>query len=96
MIERNKRLIIILIACLLLLLIPLLAMQFTSEVSWTIFDFFVAGAFLLITGLLLEIILITVKKTGHKIVFIIILFLLFFIIWAELAVGIIGTPFAGS
>ena len=35
-----------------LLSIPLIAMQFTSEVNWTLFDFLVAS-FLLITALIL-------------------------------------------
>ena len=36
----------ILLSVLGLLLIPLIAMQFTKEVNWTFFDFFVAGGLL--------------------------------------------------
>ena len=44
-----------------LLLIPLVAMQLTKEVNWSLFDFIIMGAMLLITGLLGEVILKRVK-----------------------------------
>jgi hypothetical protein len=37
-----------------ILLLPLVAMQFTDEVDWGVFDFVFAGALLTGTGLLLE------------------------------------------
>ncbi len=37
-----------------ILLLPLVAMQFTDEVDWGVFDFVFAGALLAGTGLLLE------------------------------------------
>jgi hypothetical protein len=39
-----------------LLLIPLIAMQFTNEVNWTLFDFVVAG-FILGTGFICELVI---------------------------------------
>ncbi len=54
MIVQNKRLIIIVITLVILLLIPLMAMQFTDEVNWTLSDFVVAGALLLGTVLICE------------------------------------------
>jgi protein-S-isoprenylcysteine O-methyltransferase Ste14 len=51
---QNKRRIIIFVLVVLLLLIPFLAMQFTSEVNWTLSDFLVAGVLLFGTGLLIE------------------------------------------
>lgn len=96
MIMPNKRLTGIVFTVVLLLLIPLIAMQFTDEVKWGLADFIVMGVLLLGTGLLCELVLRKVKKTGHRIALCAGLLLAFFLIWAELAVGIFGTPFAGS
>ncbi len=86
----------IVLAIILLLLTPLIAMQFTTEVNWTAFDFVVAGVLLLGTGLLAELIMRKVKNKNRKIVAIAMLLAVLFLVWAELAVGIFGTPFAGS
>ncbi len=96
MIMQNKRLIGIVLTVALLLLIPLIAMQFTDEVNWTLFDFVVMGILLLGTGLMSELVLRKVKKIGHRIAICGALLLALLIIWAELAVGVFGTPFAGS
>ena len=96
MITQNKRLAGIIFSAALLLLIPLIAMQFTSEVKWSFFDFIVAGFLLFGTGLVLELILRKVKTTRQRIILCVILFIALFLVWAELAVGIFGTPFAGS
>jgi ABC-type Mn2+/Zn2+ transport system permease subunit len=96
MIMQNKRLIGIVLTVALLLLIPLIAMQFTDEVNWTLFDFVVMGILLLGTGLMCELVLRRVKKIGHRIAICGALLLALLIIWAELAVGVFGTPFAGS
>jgi peptidoglycan/LPS O-acetylase OafA/YrhL len=96
MIIQNKRLIGIVLAVVLLLLIPLIAMQFTNEVNWELSDFVVMGVLLLGTGLLCELVLRKVKKTEHRVLICGALFIALFLIWAELAVGIFGTPFAGS
>ncbi len=93
---QNKRLIGIVLTVALLLLIPLIAMQFTDEVNWTLFDFVVMGILLLGTGLMCELVLRKVKKIGHRIAICGALLLALLIIWAELAVGVFGTPFAGS
>jgi peptidoglycan/LPS O-acetylase OafA/YrhL len=96
MIIQNKRLIGIVLAVVLLLLIPLIAMQFTNEVNWELSDFVVMGVLLLGTGLLCELVLRKVKKTEHRVLICGALLIALFLIWAELAVGIFGTPFAGS
>lgn len=94
--KQNKRLITILTVASALLLIPLIAMTFTTDVNWKLFDFLVAGILLIGTGLALEFILRKIKTLRYRILFGITLFVVLFIIWAELAVGIFGTPFAGS
>lgn len=93
---KNKRLTIILSIVGALLLIPFIAMQFTNEVDWGIQDFTIMGVLLLSTGLLCELIMRKVKRTKHRIIICAGILFLFFLIWAELAVGIFGTPFAGS
>lgn len=93
---KNKRLIIILSTAVALLSIPLIAMQFTNEVNWSLFDFALMGVLLLGTGLLCELVLRSVKSTRNRIIVCVAILLGFLVIWAELAVGIFGTPFAGS
>lgn len=95
MIKKNKRLIVILSATGLLLLIPLIAMQFTDEVDWAVSDFMIMGVLLITTGILCEIVIRKVSKTNYRIALCLLLLLVFFLIWAELAVGILGTPFGG-
>lgn len=93
---KNKRLIIILSAAVILLLIPLIAMRFTNEVDWKIQDFVIVGVLLLSTGLFCELVMRKVKSINYRITICGAILFAFFLIWAELAVGIIGTPFAGS
>lgn len=94
--HQNKRLFTILAIAVALLLIPLIAMNFTNEVNWKILDFLMAGILLLGAGLILELILRKIKTVRYRILLGFGLFLLLLLIWAELAVGIFGTPFAGS
>lgn len=93
---KNKRLIIILSVVFILLLIPFIAMKFTNEVDWNIFDFAIMGVLLTGTGLLCELVLRKVKSVQNRIIICAAILFIFFLIWAELAVGIFGTPFAGS
>lgn len=86
----------ILVVIVVLLLIPLISMQFTEEVSWTPFDFVIAGFLLLVTGLTCELVLRRVKGGRLRIVICLAILLLLFLIWIELAVGIFDTPLSGS
>lgn len=73
-----------------ILLIPLL-----GRWPWTLSDFIIMGILIFGTGLAYELI---VKKVGkkHRVVIALVLLATFLLIWAELAVGLFGTPFAGS
>lgn len=93
---RNKRIFIIIAITLFLLAIPFVAMQFTKKVDWNLFDFVIIGALMFGTGLSIDFILRKVKTVKNKIIIFGVIIILFFLIWAELAVGIFGTPFAGS
>lgn len=81
---------------LLLLLIPLTVMQFSSEVNWSLFDFVIMGVLLLALGFSIRFISNKKSVLKYPLLMIIAVVVLFFIIWAELAVGIFGSPFAGS
>lgn len=91
-----KRFQIILGIIAIILLIPLIAMQFSTEVSWSAFDFLVAAVLLLSTGTAIEVILRLVKSRKMRWILCLSVLFILFIIWAELAVGVFGTAFAGS
>ena len=80
----------------LLLSIPLIVMQLTDEVNWSFFDFIIMGVMLSITGLAIGIIIKTIKNYKYRNIFIAIIIMIFLLIWAELGVGLFGTPFAGN
>lgn len=71
-----------------ILMIPLVAMQFTSEVVWTGSDFIVAGVLLAFTGLVLVTALSRLRTTKSRLIAASIVGLGFVYCWAELAVGI--------
>lgn len=96
MLTQNKRYRNVLLTVAVLLLIPFTAMKLTAEVNWSVFDFITMGGLLLGVGFLIEFVLRKVKNTEYRIGILAIVLVLFFLIWAELAVGIFGTPFAGS
>lgn len=84
------------ISVVLLLLIPFIAMQFTTQVNWSVFDFLVMGILLLSTGLTCEILSRKIISKKFKIAIIVSVIILFLLIWAELAVGIFNSPISGS
>jgi hypothetical protein len=68
------------------LLIPLVTMQFAEGVNWTGSDFVVAGVVLFVTGLLLDV---AWRKGGkYRIPGVLVIGFLFLWLWAELAVGV--------
>lgn len=71
-----------------LLLIPLLAMQFTQEVNWTPFDFMVAGTLLYGTTIACDFTLRKIKNKNTALVLCGVILFILAVIWAELAVGI--------
>jgi len=75
----------------LVLLVPLIAMQFTEKVNWDVADFAVAGALLVGTGVTYEL---AVRKTGdtaYRAAVGVALAAAFILVWVNGAVGIIGT-----
>ncbi|HOS49025.1 MAG TPA: hypothetical protein PLG57_10335 [Bacteroidia bacterium] len=94
MLNKQQKTVLVVIG--LILLVPFIAMQFTSEVQWTFFDFVVAFVLLLSVGFSCEWILRKVQSNRQRLLFCFLLVFVFGLIWAELAIGIFGTPFAGS
>ncbi|GAA0214719.1 hypothetical protein GCM10009123_22340 [Kangiella japonica] len=83
-----------------LLAIPLVAMQFTQEVNWGVADFIVAAVLLISGALIYEAFIRRYSRSSTSklkpLLFSIGLIALILMIWAELAVGVFGTPFAGT
>ena len=95
---KTTRLLIILLIVGVILLIPFIAMQLGADgVDWDLRDFIIMGILLFGSGYSIEFSLRIFSKTTKKRVIACGLILTgLFLIWAELAVGIFGTPFAGS
>lgn len=96
MLLKNKRLTAIVLSVAVLLMLRLVTIQFSSEVNWSPFDFVVAGVLLLGTGMLCELVIRNVRRFNQRIAVFALLLVVLFLVWAELAVGIFGSPFAGS
>lgn len=69
-----------------ILLIPLITMQFTTDVQWDVFDFVVMGALLLATGF--GLVFVNRKFKNYRLPLFVMIVLGFLWLWAELAVGI--------
>ena len=90
------RTLILLISLLLLLLIPFVGMQYSNEVKWSLNDFIIMGVILLSFGIIINKIIYHVVAFNKRVILISTLIILFLLLWAELAVGLFNSPFAGS
>lgn len=72
----------------LILLVPLVAMQFSDEVDWKLGDFVFMGCLLFGTGLLYELLSSMTRNTTYKILIGAVLLLALLAAWVELAAGI--------
>ncbi|WP_342114252.1 hypothetical protein [Pseudoduganella sp. OTU4001] len=79
-----------------ILLIPFTAMQFTDEVRWDWLDFLVMGTLLTGVGAAYVLLASRMHDRTQKMVLGAALGLCLLATWMELAVGVFGTPFAGS
>ncbi len=71
-----------------LLLCPLIAMQFTREVNWTSIDFLAAAALLLSAGFTFEWVMQKISHRRTQILLALAILFALMLLWAELAVGI--------
>lgn len=92
----NKNQLFVLGGTCLLLLIPLIGMQFTSEINWSLSDFIAMGILLLGLGFTCEFIFRKITNKTYKLGLIALIVIVFLLIWIELAVGIFNSSFAGS
>ena len=74
-----------------ILLIPFIAMIFTKEVNWSLFDFIVMAVLLFSTGLMYVFVSSASNSASYKVASGIAAAAGFLLIWVNLAVGIIGT-----
>lgn len=89
---QNKNIFRIALVTAFVLLIPLLAMQFTDEVEWGLTDFIVFGTLLFGTGLTYELVARRVSGVKYRAVIGVALLAAMLLIWADLAVGIFNIP----
>lgn len=87
----TKNIILVVLAAAFILLVPLVAMQFTDEVAWDLFDFAIAGALLVGTGVTYVMSARKVSNPRYRAVIGVALAVALLLVWIELAVGIIGT-----
>lgn len=81
---------------LLLLLFPLVGTLVSNEVNWSFFDFIVMGMLILLVSFGIKQIIKRTNSMHYRILLIGSILLIFLLVWAELAVGIFGTPFEGN
>ncbi len=93
---KQKDFAIVAVATVLVLLVPLVAMQFTDEVNWTPGDFLIGGGLLFGTGLFGVFLWRKLGSSPFRYAAVGLLALALLLVWAELAVGLFGTPLAGN
>ena len=71
-----------------ILIIPLVGTILSDQIDWGILDFLVMGIILLFLGIALSVVSQKIKNPRKKLFYNLVIMLIFFLIWAELAVGI--------
>jgi hypothetical protein len=85
--NRRKRVTLILLLCAGILLVPLIAMQFTTEVDWTLQDFLVAAILLFGAGIGIELTLGFFKTRASRIIVMMLILIGVLSLWIQLAIG---------
>ena len=92
-VTQNKSIVAVVLAAALVLFVPLAGMV-TEEWGW--FDFAAIAVLLLGAGLLYEVASRISRKIEHKAIVAAAVAVVVFVVWVELAVGLFGSPVAGS
>lgn len=79
-----------------ILLLALAATQLGAAMSWDLFDFVLMGTLLATTGLMFVLVARHTPNSAHRMLAGVALALVLLLLWAELAVGVFGSPIAGS
>ena len=74
---------------------PLVGLIF-FELDWSGFDFLIMASLILSLSVLINLIIFYLSSSRLKLLLVFIVAIIFLLIWAELAVGIFGTPLAGN
>ena len=77
-------------AAVMLLMLPLVAMRYTSEVDWTLSDFLVMGALIGGCGLVLELATRRSDNLAYRFAWTVAVAAAFLLVWVNLAVGFLG------
>jgi hypothetical protein len=79
------------VATALILSVPLVAMQFTDDVNWSVTDFIIMGALIFGAGMLLAWVMRSVASVIYRGAMVVAIGATFLMIWVNLAVGLIGS-----
>lgn len=71
-----------------ILLIPLVAMQFSDEVAWDLADFIIMGTLLISTGFVYGLIASRLASATHRVILGVIFAAVVLLIWVEVAMSI--------
>jgi hypothetical membrane protein len=69
-------------------------MTLTDKINWSLFDFFLMATLLIIIGIGVDFVFNRTKNLKKRILFLGILIVLFLLLWAELAVGLLEALYA--
>jgi hypothetical protein len=88
--EFKRRMVLVAVFTLFILMLPLIAMQFTNEVNWSAADFLVMGSLLMLAGLSYVFLLSLARHWSYRLAAALCALASLLLIWVNLAVGIIG------
>jgi NhaP-type Na+/H+ or K+/H+ antiporter len=92
----SKRLTLLLLGSSVILLVPFLGNLFSEEVNWSGFDYLVAAILLGSASFVLDFVLTKAKNKQGRWAWGIVVVLALALVWVEVAVGVFGSPIAGS
>jgi hypothetical protein len=87
----TKSILAVAIITVLILLVPLIAMQFTTDVDWSLTDFILMGALIFGTGVSFVFVMKYAINFVYRIAMAMAFGTTFLLVWANLAVGLIGS-----
>jgi hypothetical protein len=80
----------------LLMVVAFFGNLFVEGWNWSPFDFIIAAVLLFGTAFFVNLVVSSKKAFSSKLIICSVILLVLMLVWAELAVGIFGSPFAGS
>lgn len=92
----TRRMLALIAIVMAVLMVPFVGMQFSTQVAWTLRDFVMAGLLLFGAGMVYELSRTILLHTRQRVIAGIIVGVGVCVGWVELAVGLFGSPFAGS